>query len=438
MIIDSRRHFHRHRGPRIRALRFIMASAMLFLLIGAGEAEAIVCPGGSTLIDETLPTGGRWEMCWAELPQEGVVLRDVHFTPPGYSTRRILKEASVAQIHVVYDDDRARRHIVTEDGLGGSSLVDLASAQCPDGVLLSDGSQNVLCQREAGRGYSYKDYSEQLQGHWLELFHISRTGDLTWIVRWRFYDDGSIEPGIASTGTLHELGTNSNFGFEVGGAGEIGVGWIASYYWRLDFDIGTDGSDDLVERFEVAPSGDGSTKSFSISTLATELGESLDPANKRSWRVRDQGTTNADGHPVSYHLEPLQAGHRYVPKSDETFANHDFYVTRYDACERFASQNPTGGGCGADLAAYLGGQGIEGEDIVLWYRLTNHHFPRDEDSPYLSTRWQSFLLAPRDWTDVSPLGFRDGLEVPRDIDWGSGRAKEIFYATGQAAGAPRW
>ena len=96
------------------------------------------------------------------------------------------------------------------------------------GTLLSDGTANRLCQRIAGRGYIYKYYGQQEQGYRLELFHISRTGDLTWIVRWRFYDDGSIEPGLATTGSLSELGTDASFGFPVGASGDIAVGWVAA------------------------------------------------------------------------------------------------------------------------------------------------------------------------------------------------------------------
>jgi len=381
----------------------VLRSAALALLVlaSAPAARAVSCPAGSHPIDQLLPTGARWEMCWEERPQEGVVLREVHYAAPGEPPRRVLEEASVAQIHLVYDDDRARRHIVSEDGLGGASRVDLAPDQCPDGSLLADGGANVLCRRTAGRGYVYKYYTSQRQGFWLELFQLARTGDLAWIVRWRFYDDGAIEPALATTGSLTELGSDPDFGLPVGGTGEVGVGWVASIYWRLDFDIGASGSDDLVERFEVT--ADGSTKSTSVSVVATELGESLDPARKRSWRVRDTSTTNADGHPVSYHLEPLQAGHRYVAHASEPWAQHDFYVTAHDPCERLASQNDTAAGCGSDLAAYVDGQPVAGADVVLWYRTTHHHLPRDEDLPSIGTRWQGFLLVPRDWTADNPL-----------------------------------
>jgi primary-amine oxidase len=383
-------------------------------LLGSAPAAAVTCGGGQTLIDVTLTGNARWEMCWDERPEEGIVLSDVHFTPPGYSTRRVLKQASVGQLHLVYDDDRDRRHIVTEDGLGGASLVDLQSGHCPDGALISNGAIDVMCQSEQGRGYIYKYESSERQGYWLQLFSIARTGDLTWVVRWRFYDDGTIEPSIGSTGTLTEYGTDSSYGSPIASTGQIGVGWVVSTYWRLDFDIGSNGGDDLVERFEVSRTGsDFETKSTAISTITGELAESVDPLLKRSWRVRDLGTTNADGHPVSYHLDPMQTGHRYVPKSTEAWADHDFAVTAYDPCERFASQNPTTGGCGANLADFLANpQNVNGADVVLWYRTTYHYSPRDEDAPYRPIRWQGFIVLPRDWTFESPLSWLPS-ELPR-------------------------
>ncbi len=390
-----------------RPLRVLLASIVLAGLLVPAAASAITCDAGAgeTALDVTLSGNARWELCWAVLPEEGVVFRDVHYTPPGYAARRVLKQAGIGQLHIVYDDDRARRHLVTEEGLGGGALVDLEAGQCPGGVLLQSGGIDVLCQSEQGRGYVYKYYTQERQGYWLQLLSIARTQGESFLVRWRFYDDGTIEPAIGSTGTLSEFGTDPAFGSPIASTGQIGVGWVASTYWRLDFDIGSDANDDLVERFEVTRTGsDFETKALSIAALTSETSESVDPLAKRSWRVRDLGTTNADGHPVSYHLEPLQAGHRYVPRADESWADHDFAVTAYHACERFASQNPTGGGCGANLSDYLATpESVNGADVVLWYRTSYHYAPRDEDAPYRPVRWQGFVIVPRDWTDQNPL-----------------------------------
>ena len=406
----------------MRIERVAVAAGALFVLLTFGaEAQALECPAGSSLVDVSFDEGTRWELCWEERAEEGIVFREAHFTPRFQPATRVLQEASLAQLHLVYDDDRARRHLVTEDGLGGESLVALTSEHCPDGVLLSSetatsGARAALCQRVAARGYAIKYYSDVTQGQWLELFSVARTGGFTWIVRWRFYDDGSIEPGIGLTGRLEEFGDDATFGEPVGpgaagGRGPIAVGWTATTYWRLDFGVGEDAGDDFVERFEVVPVD--STKEFASARITVESGETLDSQLKRSWRVLDEVNLNSERKSMSYHLEPLQAGHAYRPKTSaggsEDWTRFDLAITRGRACERFASQNPTAGGCGADLGEYLDGEAIDGADVVLWYRTTFHHLPRDEDAPAITTRWQSFLVIPRDWTSNNPLAWLQGL-----------------------------
>jgi primary-amine oxidase len=366
--------------------------------IAAAAPAASACPAGTTAIDQTLTTGSRWELCVEQRTEEGIVLRDVFFTPPANARLSVLKEASIAAIYVVYDDDSARRQLVASPGLGGGSSVALDATDCPSGTLLMG---NALCMTQAARGYAWKDDASNKQGYWLELFSISRTDTLTWIVRWRLYDDGTVEPALGSSGTLPVLGSDPSYGSPIGGAGgQIGVGWFANSTWRLDFDIGTSASDDFVERLEVTNTT--STKSLSKTPIATEIGESYAPLVKRAWRVRDNTTTNGDGHPISYYFEPMFAGHHYVAKASEPWAAYDFAVTVRDTCQRLASGNPTAGGCAADLAGFLDGQSATG-DVVVWPRTTVHRLPDDEDSPFLGTIWQSVAFGPRDLTSVNPL-----------------------------------
>ena len=113
-----------------------------------------LCPGGTTAIDQTLTTGSRWELCVEQRTRRGhrAARRVLHAA--GQHAASVLKEASVAQIYVVYDDDSARRLLVSNPGLGGSSLVALAAEDCPSGTLLLS---NALCMTQAGRGYAWKD-----------------------------------------------------------------------------------------------------------------------------------------------------------------------------------------------------------------------------------------------------------------------------------------
>ena len=114
----------------------------------------------------------------------------------------------------------------------------------------------------------------------------------------------------------------------------------------------------------------------------------------RSWRVRDTVTTNSEGHAISYHLEPLRVGHIHQGPVDEPFTNNQFYVTVNKPCEKFASHNPTIN-CAADVSEFANGESLVGQDIVLWYGITFHHLPRDEDEGMMDAHWDGFQIIPR-------------------------------------------
>jgi Cu2+-containing amine oxidase len=60
--------------------------------------------------------------------------------------------------------------------------------------------------------------------------------------------------------------------------------------------------------------------------------------------------------------------------------------------------------CGASLADYVDGEGLAGKDPTLWYSLSFHLLPRDEDQPAMPLRFDGFALAPRDLWATNPLG----------------------------------
>lgn len=387
------------------------------LCIGIGLAFAGLCAvwqltvtraqGGACAVglylEETLPTGARWDLCWHERAQEGIVLTEVYYTPPAGVRRKVLQEASLAQLEVIYDDGRATFTYGSEPGLGAAQLLTLSGADCPDGVLLTQNNRALLCQQSAGRGYLYKYYTQQRQGDAMTLFSASQIGQHLYIVQWRFLDDGTIEPMVGDGGRLLRQGRDPQHGWPVTGDGVVGIGYVTNYWWRLDFDLGGNGANDRVEEFEVNPANANTQRISTATPLTTESGRTTDPDKKRSWRVRDGALTNSDGHALSYHLDPNRAGYRYVGPATEPWSQHDFYVTVAHACERLAIGNPTTGGCADNVADYVNGENTAGADLVVWYRVTAHRLPSAEDTPVLSVQWQGFQLLPRDWTAQNPF-----------------------------------
>ena len=196
--------------------------------------QAGTCATGSA-ISETLSTGARWDLCWSEHANEGIVLSDIYYTPPAGIQRKVLREASLSQIEVLYDDGYTAFNFATMPGLGGDQLLTLTTADCPTGTLLGNGERNVLCQQVGPRGYLYKYYTIQRQGDALTLFSVAQIGQMAYIVQWRFLDDGTIEPQVGDGGRLLRVGQDAQMGWPIDADGAIGVGYLTNYWVAARF-----------------------------------------------------------------------------------------------------------------------------------------------------------------------------------------------------------
>ncbi|MBV7330226.1 hypothetical protein KFU94_18645 [Chloroflexi bacterium TSY] len=280
-------------------------------------------------IDEVFESGGRWQMCWEHRTLDGIVLHDLFFTPANGERRRVMSQAGLAQIHVPYDDNGARFHDVTDDGLGNRNLRNLTTDECPEGRLLQHGGKNVLCLQIQPRGHAFKGV-DQKQGHILSLFSVSTSGDYNYIPKWHFWDDGTIEPLMGATGKLQRFANDTSTGWPIRANGTTGISHLHNYYWRLDFDLGDESTDDIVEEIDFTPAENNVRRQRHNTRLSQEAGRSINPLHMRSWRVRDGTIQNDDGHAISYHLEPLHVGHRDTGPTFEPWTANDFYVTSYN------------------------------------------------------------------------------------------------------------
>ncbi len=350
-------------------------------------------------IDETLPNGGVWSMCWESREREGIVLHDVTYTPPGGAETLVLAQMNLAQIHVPYDNNVARFHDESDFGLGFHSD-ELTSAECPAGVLSSDGTPDVLCRQVLPTGYAYKAYDDQAKGDSLNLFSVSAIGAYNYIVQWTFDADGTIHPAVGATGRLQMYGGGPATGWQTGSPFGYAVAHMHDFYWRLDFDLAGPATD-RVQELAATPSSGRQTFTNTRTAFLTEQARRVQPRSFRSWRVIDTATTNADGHRISYELLPSTDAIFRGP-SYEPFTHNELYVTRFDDCEVFASHNSTGGGCAGNLSGFANGQSLAGADLVLWYGTSFHHLPRDEDEDVMDAHWSGFSLVPRDLTATYP------------------------------------
>ena len=187
----------------------------------------------------------------------------------------------------------------------------------------------------------------------------------------------------------------------------IGIAHLHNFYWKLDFDIDSTHSDDAVEEVNFVLNNGRRTRQTTV--FNTETARQVNPTTMRHWRVRDTNTRNANGRSISYDILMNESAHQDIGPAIEPFTFNDFYVTRQNNQEIFASHNPSGG---ANLAEFVNGESITNNDIVIWSGITFYHMPRSEDAPYMDVHWSKMQIVPRDLTARNVLsdGSNGGIE----------------------------
>jgi len=360
------------------------------------------CAAGNT-ISKTFSSGAAWDLCWEVRDEEGVVLSDIHYKAKDATRRKVLGEISLSQIQTEYDDGSDDQFLVTDFGLGGNRLQTLNSSMCEGGQLHEEAGRNVLCEVTRANGYIYR-YRDDVrrQGSKLEILSASSINSREFILRWSFLENGTIETGVGITGQFTKTTSDSNNGWTVTSQNKIATSFTDHFFWRLDFDIGSSNSNDVVEQIKSVPSSDRLTKTKQTQTISSELAASFSPANKKFWRIRDQNETNNANQLISYEMVMLNYGQQSKGNSASAWLKNDVYITTYKACERFAVKNPTVN-CTSDVSQFVNSENTNAKDIVVWYRLVHHTLPRDEDFSPAAVQWSNFILLPRDWTSTNKL-----------------------------------
>lgn len=385
-----------------------LAAVALLLLCVSGlhngaQAQNLDCSGAQR-VEQSFANGAKWSLCWDNRSREGIIYSDIHYSPPGGSAIQILAQAGLGQIHVPYDDDGARFHDVSDYGLGDDThLNNLTSGDCPGGTLLALAGKNMVCRKFVTEGPAWLSESEGRASQSLRLYSVSHVGAYNYIPEWRFFDDGTIEPSIGATGRLQRRGSNSDHGWFIrsgGGSDAYGISHMHNYFWRLDFDLGENGTNERVEELTAQLQAGNSQRRVQVTQISQEQARSVEPQTMRFWRIRDNSLVNSAGRAISVDILPIETGHHAAAPSYENFTNNDIYFTRYRGCERFASHNPfdSSGGCAPnqDVTDFVNGEGLVNQDLVVWFGLSFHHVPRDEDEPFMHSHWNRFRIQPRD------------------------------------------
>jgi primary-amine oxidase len=302
-----------------------------------------------------------------------------------YGGKAVLKHAALAEIFVPYHPGRPRPED-SVDGMGTHLAELLPGKDCIPGTVCAmfdaEGGttgKRVVAMHEESAGLVYMGEAGRAYGKMLVLWCSSRLGGYTYLIRWRFRDDGMLMPEVGLTGKLEHSRIadaspqGSIIDREEGGGTRFAPSHVHNFYYRLDFDI--DGpANDVVEEFthrQVRP------------------GQSLD--SEDTWTPLLRETSRAlDGNGV------------FRGSSSEAFAQADLWAVRARQRE-FPLSAADGRTVKQALPTYVNGETLDGQDVAVWYAMHVHHQPRSEDWPAMPVEWAGFTLMPRDFLDRSPL-----------------------------------
>ena len=252
------------------------------------------------------PADPIWRFDWilADSPdQEGIVIRNA-----SYRGRQVFYKASLPSLRVQYDGVCGPY----KDPLSYTNAV--PTTRCP---------QSRVCQ------YSY--VAGGLRAICVESFH--KIGSYRLTDRWVFWENGHVYPRLYSAG----LQCNDNHRHHA--------------YWRFDFDIGG-ASNDLVLEYNTYAGNVGWGNGWEPQRVETSRVKAA--ASGRTWAVLDKGS---------------QRGYFIYPGANDgmpdTFSNRDLWILRYRGSED--KHGNQGDRFDDGLHAYLNGEGVDAEDVVVWY-----------------------------------------------------------------------
>lgn len=284
----------------------------------------------------------------------GVELRDVRFRG-----KLVLYRAHVPILNVLYDDG------VTYRDWQRQETVFQAVGQDPVGPgwrLCTQPPRTIL---EAGTDAgNFQGVALHYDNGELRIVSEMAAGWYRYVSDWRLRDDGTIGARFGFAGTRNPR-TCMRHQHHV--------------YWRFDFDINGSAQDVFQVRRMVVPPGGGPIR-LEWRPIVRETQFKRNVATQRGYRVIDKATGS---------------GYRIVPSSGDGTADSygvsDMWVLRYHADEIDDGVSVVGGTPAqtqTQLARYVSGESVDGEDVVVWYA---GHFIHDEHHPNPS---QGHIIGP--------------------------------------------
>lgn len=379
-----------------------LALAAIVQLFSGPALAQLDCPIENQ-INASFENGSGWSMCWDSRVRENIVLSQVHYQAANAEPYSVFNSLRLSQLHVSYDDSNVTYNDVTQFGLGAGYISTLDEQDCPNGRLVDIAGRAGLCELVSTGDDSYSTANETRQSQSLSVFSVSQVGSYSYLVTWRFFADGSVQPSIGAAGALQRSSDDphSHFGRKLEGVED--KSWLShthNYYWQIDFDLGELANDDVVSELQFTTDNDG-RRARSQTRLIAESARAIDPNRMTSWLISD-GDASMPPAP-GFLIEPVNYGHKLVSAVNEPYTEFDFFVTKQNDCERFVSENakfyPD---CDENILQFVNDENLIDEDIVVWHRISFHHVPRNEDRHVMHSHWDGFVMEARNLQHQTP------------------------------------
>jgi len=390
--------------PRLRAC--FVAAALLATLAGVADAQPatttatldlerfqLFCPNAVT---QSFPTSApavtTWLICWHEVAgnnsvadPNGLIIGPVYFRKaPNAPFVRILWDVRVSDYFVPYHNNSYRFYDLS---FYNFKLTGVTAADCPVSAGGAPISPHV-CKEVHDRGLMWKDWTGVRRGEEMVLWGAIAAGNYQYIQEYTFRDDGAIIGRLGATAQnlpTQELEPHTH-----------------NALWRLDIDLDGVTNNAAQLRHIENPANAAGTATDTTTPIAVAQGFTWSARTHDMVEITNPSFKNAQGHTASYQLVPLVTGGGLTQHYEE-FTQNDFWVTPYNPAQ-FAAKN---------LPAYVAGAPpVANRDLVVWYKGSLHHHPRDEDGVFNRSRtwigtadvmWTGFMLMPHDFFDCSPF-----------------------------------
>lgn len=197
------------------------------------------------------------------------------------------------------------------------------------------------------------------RGQELSLWGALGAGNYNYVMEWIFRDDGVI----------------------IGRAGATAVNLPSepltphthNPIWRLDVDLDEASGDSVSIAHHTETGALGNDSHIPVTV---ERGVEWQPNAFTGLHVTDATLKNGKGNQSGYMPMPMLM--HGTSRNQEAFTRFDMWVTRYRWTEMEARNLPN----------YMSPpENVQNTDIVLWYKGSMHHHPRDEDGEFIGQTW---------------------------------------------------